>query len=134
MDDTLKELAEIDALMGNPQSMMEQRPAVQNVVDNIENDLKKGILVSLARMMREMGYDRWPTDPEGKEDIKHVIEAVSREMVKMGRRFNQLMRDQMRILKSRGPKNYEKIVRRWLSGEPEEPEASDEPARGGAEG
>lgn len=133
-NDALKELSEIDAILGKKKTLVEQRPAVTDVVARVEDDLKKGVLVSLARMMREMGYDRWPRDPEGQEDIKRVIESVSRELVKMGRRFNTLLRDQLRVLKARGPAAFEKIIRRWLAGQPEEGEPSEQFERPGPEG
>lgn len=113
--DPLAELKDLDAAQGR-RPLMEQRPSVTDVVNNIETDLKKGILVSLARMMREMGYERWPHDKEGREDIQKVIDAVSKEMVSMGRRFNTLMRDEMRVLKAKGPENYARIMRKWLVG------------------
>lgn len=116
--DPLEELRALDS-RGGARPLMEQRPAVAAVMQAIEGDLKKAALVSLARMMREMGYERWPEDQEGREDIQRVIDAVAREMVKLGRRFSSLTKDQMRILKNQGPKNYERIVRKWLSGEPE---------------
>lgn len=112
-------LSEMAALDGAKRVLSEQRPAVDSVVKQIEDDLQKAVLVSLARMMREMGYERWPTDPEGREDIKRVIDALTAEMVKMGRRFSTLTKDQMRVLKNRGPKNYERIVRKWLMGDPD---------------
>ena len=124
VDDSLKIISEIDSILSKG-PLVEQRPAVASVIANIEDDLKRGILVGLARMMREMGYDRWPHDPEGKADIEGVIEAVAHELVKMGRRFNMLMRVELRKLKTRGPKAYEKIVRRWLAGKPAEDEPGD---------
>ena len=127
-------LTELAALNGSSRVLSEQRPAVNDVVQAIEDDLKKAVLVSLARMMREMGYERWPSDQEGREDIKRVIDSVAAEMVKMGRRFSTLTRDQMRVLKNRGPKNYERIVRKWLMGEPDREHhqamPSDEPDKG----
>lgn len=116
--DPLEELRSLES-RGGVRQLVEQRPAVAAVMQAIEGDLKKAALVSLARMMREMGYERWPEDNEGREDIQRVIDAVAREMVKLGRRFSSLTKDQMRILKNQGPKNYERIVRKWLSGEPE---------------
>lgn len=117
--DELSEISEIEALVKKGSLSEQQRPAVGEFVKHVEDDLKKGILVSLARVMREMGYERWPHDNEGREDIKNVTEALAKEMVKMGRRFNQLMRDQLRVLRTRGPQQYERIIRRWLQGQPE---------------
>ena len=117
--DELKEISEIEALVKKVGSLSEQqRPAVDDVTQNIEADLKKGILVSLARMMREMGYDRWPHDAEGRADIEAVIKKMEKSMLQMSRRFHQLMRTELNKLKQKGPKQYEQIIRRWLAGQP----------------
>jgi hypothetical protein len=126
MDDELRIIDEIDTALGN--TLMEQRPAVADVVKAVEDDLKKGILVGIARMMRDMGYEKWPRDPEGVRDIKNVMNAIARELTMMGRRFMSLMRRELSVLKRLGPERYERVMRRWLAGQPselEEPEVSE---------
>lgn len=133
--DELKEISEIDALAKKVGSLSEQqRPAVDDVTKGIEADLKKGILVSLARMMREMGYDRWPHDAEGRADIEAVIKKMEKSMLQMSRRFHQLMRVELNKLKQKGPKQYERIIRRWLQGQPGDELGGDGASTGAKDG
>lgn len=127
MDDELRQIKEIDAARGKV--LMEQRPVVADVVKSVEDDLKKGVLVGIARMMRDMGYDRWPRDPEGQRDIKSVIDAVARELTRMGRRFTSMMRRELNVLRRLGPERYERVMRRWLAGQPAEVEEPEESKR-----
>ena len=116
--DELKEISELEALVKQGSLAEQQRPAVDDVTGEIEKDLKKGILVSLARMMREMGYERWPHDAEGRADIEGVIKKMEKAMTQMSRRFHQILRKELNVLRSKGPKQYERIIGRWLRGMP----------------
>lgn len=124
MDSELRRIREIDAALGKPLS--EQRPQVTEILKSVEDDLRKGILVGIARVMRDMGYERWPRDPEGQEKIREVIDAVARELLRMGRRFTSLLRRELNVLRRLGPERYERVVRRWLVGKPSEVEEPEE--------
>ncbi len=125
--DELKEINQIDAARGQ---LVEQRPEVKDVMVGVEDALKKGILIGLAKMLREMGYEKWPSDPEGRADMKNVISAVSRELTQLGRRFSGLLRKELNVLKRLGPKRYTQVMARWTRGQPSEPTEEPEEARG----
>lgn len=129
MRDVLSEIDQIDALMpgrtGDPSKVAEASNLPDDIIDSIEADLQKVILVSLARAMQSLGLKEWPRDPEGQEKIQDVIDELSRGLIKMGRRFDQLTRSQLRILKRRGPEAYQKIIRRWMVGTPEPEETTE---------
>lgn len=120
--DELNAVSEIDAIMGKKPTLVEQRPAVKDVIVGVEDTMTKAILVSIANMLRQLGYERWPTDPEGKEDIDNVIDALSTEMNNFGRRMSSLVKDQIKALKKIGPESYEAIFKNWLQGLPAEDE------------
>jgi hypothetical protein len=129
MRDALSEIDQIDALLKgrevDPAGVAEAKNLPDDIIDSLEADLQKVILVSLARAMQSLGIKEWPRDPEGQEKIQDVIDELSRGLIKMGRRFDQLTRSQLRILKRRGPEAYQKIIRRWMVGTPEPEETTE---------
>jgi hypothetical protein len=118
-EDPLKEMDEIDAIAQGTDEP-EKPKGVEGVVGELETDLKKAVLVGLARMLRQLGYDKWPTEKAGQDRIAAVIDELSAALSQMGARFNSVMRGQLGVLKSKGPEKYEQIVSQWLSGQPEE--------------
>ena len=129
----LKALEELDMLTGRVQKLAEsQRPAVRDVINAMEADLRKAVLVRLAETFRSLGYEEWPIDPEGQKDIENVMDSVSSELNDMGKRVNEMFKSEVTALRKSGAKTYKENLSRWLAGqtmideEPEKPEDDDE--------
>jgi len=128
--DPLDLLREVDMAAGADKPLNDandEGDIVDKAVASVADELERAVIVSLANVMKQLGYDKWPRDAEGAERMKRIVALVSKNMTAMGRRFNSLLRDQLRVLKSRGPDTYRRTYRRWLAGKPEEI-AAEEPA------
>ena len=126
--ETLDLLRQTDITGTKPMQEQENEGVlIDKAVAQVEAELQKSIVVSLARVLDALGYARWPRDEEGRERVEKLVDAMSKRLMKMGRRFNNLLRNELRALRMRGPKSYERIYRRWLAGAPSEIVADETP-------